>query len=161
MLLDRVPGQPSNALVDPRGQAAREFVCAWPHSFPRHLRQGACGPQPLHVGADYLAPTFSGANNGRDTMGMYCLRALIPVHTAGAGEIMEILWSDYYGAVLFGEGREIACIRTKDAGSKSWRRRRRRTARSTFSCPDRSFDTRVRSFSSIASSCRAAPRWAS
>jgi len=43
-------------------------------------------------------------------MGMYCLRALIPVHTAGAGEIMEILWSDYYGAVLFGEGREIACI---------------------------------------------------
>jgi len=35
---------------------------------------------------------------------------LIPVHTAGAGEIMEILWSDYYGAVLFGEGREIACI---------------------------------------------------
>ncbi len=43
-------------------------------------------------------------------MGMYCLRALIPVHTAGAGEIMEILWSDYYGAVLFGEGGEIACI---------------------------------------------------
>src|SRR5437867_523034 len=92
-----------------------------PHSSPRHLRQGACGPQPRHVGADYLAPTFSGANNGRDTMGMYCLRALIPVHTAGAGEIMEILWSDYYGAVLFGEGREIACIPHKGGRHEAYR----------------------------------------
>jgi hypothetical protein len=43
-------------------------------------------------------------------MGAYCLRALIPVHAARAGEIMQVLWSDYYGAVVFGEGGEIACI---------------------------------------------------
>jgi hypothetical protein len=39
-----------------------------------------------------------------------CLRALIPSHTAGVGEIMRVLWSDYYGAVIFGDRREIACI---------------------------------------------------
>ena len=43
-------------------------------------------------------------------MGAYCLRALIPFHTALVGEIMEVLWSDYYGAVIFGDRREIACI---------------------------------------------------
>ena len=43
-------------------------------------------------------------------MGAYCLRALIPVHPARAGEIMQVLWSDYYGAVVFGERGEIACI---------------------------------------------------
>jgi hypothetical protein len=26
------------------------------------------------------------------------------------GEIMQVLWSDYYGAVIFGDRREIACI---------------------------------------------------
>ncbi len=43
-------------------------------------------------------------------MGAYCLRALIPSHTAVVGEIMQVLWSDYYGAVVFGDRREIACI---------------------------------------------------
>src|SRR5260370_35284588 len=43
-------------------------------------------------------------------MGAYCLRALIPVHPARPGEIMQVLWSDYYGAVVFGERGEIACI---------------------------------------------------
>ncbi len=43
-------------------------------------------------------------------MGAYCLHALIPSHAARAGEIMEVLWSDYYGAALFGDRREIACI---------------------------------------------------
>jgi hypothetical protein len=43
-------------------------------------------------------------------MGAYCLRALIPVHPARAGEILQVLWSDYYGAAVFGEGREMACI---------------------------------------------------
>jgi hypothetical protein len=43
-------------------------------------------------------------------MGAYCLRALIPVHPARAGEILQVLWSDYYGAVVFGERGEIACI---------------------------------------------------
>ena len=43
-------------------------------------------------------------------MGAYCIRALIPHHTAQVGELMEVLWSDYYGAAKFGDGREIACI---------------------------------------------------
>jgi hypothetical protein len=43
-------------------------------------------------------------------MGAYCTRALIPRHTAEVGEIMEVLWSDYHGAALFGDRREIACI---------------------------------------------------
>lgn len=43
-------------------------------------------------------------------MGAYCLRASIPSHAARKGEIMEVLWSDYYGAVLFGDRGEIACI---------------------------------------------------
>ena len=43
-------------------------------------------------------------------MGAYCLRALMPSHTASVGEIMQVLWSDYYGAVIFGDRREIACI---------------------------------------------------
>jgi hypothetical protein len=43
-------------------------------------------------------------------MGAYCLRGLMPVHSARAGEIMQVLWSDYYGAVVFGDGGEIACI---------------------------------------------------
>ena len=43
-------------------------------------------------------------------MGAYCVRALIPSHAASVGEIMAVLWSDYYGAVIFGDRREIACI---------------------------------------------------
>ncbi len=43
-------------------------------------------------------------------MGAYCIRALIPRHTAQVGEVMEVLWSDYYGAAMFGDGQEIACI---------------------------------------------------
>ncbi len=43
-------------------------------------------------------------------MGAYCLRALLPSHTAVVGEIMQVLWSDYYGAVIFGDRREIVCI---------------------------------------------------
>ena len=43
-------------------------------------------------------------------MGAYCVLAQLPHHTARAGEILEVLWSDYYGAALFGDGQEIACI---------------------------------------------------
>ena len=43
-------------------------------------------------------------------MGAYCLRALIRHHPAHVGEIMQVLWSDYYGAAIFGEAQEIACI---------------------------------------------------
>src|SRR5437867_7832652 len=117
MLLDRVPGQPANALVDPRGQAAREFVCAWPPLVPtpstaRRLRPAATARRGRLPGPN----VFRGKQREGHKMGMYCLRALIPVHTAGAGEIMEILWSDYYGAVLFGEGGGMVGIRTKGFG---------------------------------------------
>jgi hypothetical protein len=43
-------------------------------------------------------------------MGAYCIRALIRHHPAHVGEIMEVLWSDYHGAAIFGDGQEIACI---------------------------------------------------
>jgi len=42
-------------------------------------------------------------------MGAYC-RVPLPRHTAAADETLEVLWSDYYGAALFGDGREIACV---------------------------------------------------
>ncbi len=43
-------------------------------------------------------------------MGAYCTRSLIPRHTAKVDEIMDVRWSDYHGAAIFGDGREIACI---------------------------------------------------
>ncbi len=43
-------------------------------------------------------------------MGTYCTRALIPRHPAQVGEIMDVRWVGYDGAVLFGDKREIACI---------------------------------------------------
>src|SRR6266851_5294177 len=43
-------------------------------------------------------------------MEAYCLRALIRHHPAHVGEIMQVLWSDYYGAAIFGDGQEVACI---------------------------------------------------
>jgi len=43
-------------------------------------------------------------------MGAYCLLGLIPSHTVSVGEIMEVLWSDYHGAIIFGDGEEVACI---------------------------------------------------
>ncbi len=43
-------------------------------------------------------------------MGAYCIRPLIPRHTAQVGEVLKVLWSDYYGAAMFGDGQEIACI---------------------------------------------------
>ena len=43
-------------------------------------------------------------------MGAYCIRALIPRHTAQVGEVVKVVWSDYYGAAMFGDGQEIACI---------------------------------------------------
>jgi len=42
-------------------------------------------------------------------MGAYC-RVPLPRHIAADGETLEVLWSDYYGAALFGERREIACV---------------------------------------------------
>jgi hypothetical protein len=43
-------------------------------------------------------------------MGAYCLLGLIPSHPAREGEIMKVLRSNYDGAVIFGDRREIACI---------------------------------------------------
>jgi hypothetical protein len=43
-------------------------------------------------------------------MGAYCLLGLIPSHPVSVGEIMEVRWFDYHGAVIFGDREEIACI---------------------------------------------------
>ena len=43
-------------------------------------------------------------------MGAYCLLGSIPSHTVSVGEIMEVRWFDYHGAIIFGDREEIACI---------------------------------------------------
>jgi len=47
-------------------------------------------------------------------MGVYCTRSLIAPHTAQAEEILEVLWSDYHGAVIFGDGQRTACLPHND-----------------------------------------------
>lgn len=42
-------------------------------------------------------------------MGAYC-QVPLPLHAATEGETLEVMWSDYYGAALFGDRMEIACI---------------------------------------------------
>jgi hypothetical protein len=56
------------------------------------------------------APNVPKPKEGGGTMGAYCLLGLIPFHTARVGEIMEVRRSDYYGALIFGDREEIACI---------------------------------------------------
>jgi len=43
-------------------------------------------------------------------MGAYCLLESVPSHRASVGEILAVRWFDYYGAVIFGDRNEIACI---------------------------------------------------
>jgi hypothetical protein len=43
-------------------------------------------------------------------MGAYCLLGSIPSHRASVGEILEVRWFDYHGAVIFGDRKEIACV---------------------------------------------------
>jgi len=43
-------------------------------------------------------------------MGAYCLLDSIASHPARVGEILEVIWFDYYGPVIFGDRSEIACI---------------------------------------------------
>ena len=43
-------------------------------------------------------------------MGAYGTRGRIPRHAAKPGEVMQVLWSDYYGGALFGDKGETACI---------------------------------------------------
>jgi hypothetical protein len=43
-------------------------------------------------------------------MGAYCLLGSIPSHSASIGEILEVLWFEYHGAIIFGDRKEIACI---------------------------------------------------
>ncbi len=43
-------------------------------------------------------------------MGAYCLLESIASHPARIGEIMEVVWFDYYGAIVIGDRKEIACI---------------------------------------------------
>ena len=64
MPLDRVPGQPSMASLIHVDRWRGRRCLRGPHSSPRYLRQSAFGPQPRHVGADYLAQTFPGQTTG-------------------------------------------------------------------------------------------------
>jgi hypothetical protein len=43
-------------------------------------------------------------------MGACCTRSFISHHTAKEDEILEVLWSDYHGAAIFGDGGQIARI---------------------------------------------------
>jgi hypothetical protein len=43
-------------------------------------------------------------------MGAYCLLESVPSHRASVGEILEVRRVDYYGAVIFGDRNEIACV---------------------------------------------------
>jgi len=43
-------------------------------------------------------------------MGAYCFLESIASHLARAGEILEVVWFDHHGPVIFGDRREIACI---------------------------------------------------
>ena len=43
-------------------------------------------------------------------MGAYCLLESVPSHRASVGEILEVRRVDHYGAVIFGDRNEIACI---------------------------------------------------
>lgn len=43
-------------------------------------------------------------------MGAYCLLESIASHAARVGEIMEVIWFDYHGPIIFGDRKEIACI---------------------------------------------------
>jgi hypothetical protein len=43
-------------------------------------------------------------------MGTCCTRSVISRHTAGVDEILEVLWSDYHGAAIFGDAGQIARI---------------------------------------------------
>jgi hypothetical protein len=43
-------------------------------------------------------------------MGAYCLLESVPSHRASVGEILEVRKVDHYGAVIFGDRNEIACV---------------------------------------------------
>jgi hypothetical protein len=91
MPLERVTGEQFDVLVDHAdGQLG--------HLCSRSLTPFSC-----------QAPE-SQANHRRDTMGAYCLLESVPSHRASVGEILEVRWFDYYGAVIFGDRNEIACI---------------------------------------------------
>ena len=65
-------------------------------------------PQPQLLRAS--STTRAWLHNGKDTMGAYCFLGLLPSHPARVGEFMKVYWSNYHGAVVIGDRREIACI---------------------------------------------------
>jgi hypothetical protein len=60
--------------------------------------------------AQAVPRTYPRANDGRNIMGAYCLLESIASHSARIGEIMEVIWFDYHGPIIFGDRKEIACI---------------------------------------------------
>jgi len=89
MPLDRVPGEQFDVLVDHTDGQVR-------HPCSRGLTPSCFSK--------------SQGNNWRDPMGAYCLLGSIPSHRAGIGEILEVLWFECHGAIIFGDRKEVACI---------------------------------------------------
>ena len=91
MPLDRVPGKRSDVLADHADGPGSGI----------HIR--VASPLPVER-------TESQADSWRDIMGAYCLLESIPSHSASVGEILEVLWFDHRGAIIFGDKKEIARI---------------------------------------------------
>jgi hypothetical protein len=88
-----------------------KLVSAWVARRPSCLRGAPAGSQ----GARARNPSDRDGTRGGWGMetrsaGPGGFRALIPRHPARVGEIMQVRWFDYYGAILFGDKYEIACI---------------------------------------------------
>src|SRR4030095_16904386 len=101
---------------------------------------------------------ISQSQQREDDDGAYCLLGSIPSHPVSIGEIMEVRQLDCHGAIIFGDREEVACIPRAGCRLEIVATPPAPTARSTFSCRDRSSDTRTRSSSAIGSSCRVAPK---
>ncbi len=89
----------------------QKLVSAWVARRPSCLRGAPAGSQ----GARARNPSDRDGTRGGWGMetrsaGPGGFRALIPRHPARVGEIMQVRWFDYYGAMLFGDRHEIACI---------------------------------------------------
>lgn len=109
MPLDRVAGKPFGVRGD-HLDGSRERSCVrGPPLFACNLGKGLpCWPRRSEPVTALYPRRF--LNNARYTMGAYCRLGLIPSHRARVGEIMQVLCSDYRGAVIVGDRQEIACI---------------------------------------------------
>ncbi len=78
----------------------------------------------------------------------------LPRHAAKIDEIMKVLWSDYYGAALFGDHEDIACLPYLGCRLEIVATPESSHREVNLLLPDKWFATRGRSASSSESSCR-------